>query len=214
MAAFVALFLLPSSADAAEFYYVVVFASEGDFLLPRHAHTFATFVKAIGEGPCPNAYSLEAHTISWMPAAGEIRVARISPERGTNMDLPATLRWAQSVGAHVSRWGPFQIRKELYDRARAQIVRLDSLAVEYKTLDFRLRPDSASNCLHALLDLDQDDGLALTGFSYGEGSGYVVTDAFRRWMINPAQTHEWVYVRLGLCGCPITARTCTRMPAR
>ena len=33
----------------------------------KYSHTWATFVKATGEGPDPAAWRLEEHTISWLP---------------------------------------------------------------------------------------------------------------------------------------------------
>src|SRR5438270_12145280 len=89
--ALLALSLLPGAARAEDFYYVVLFAHEGAPNLPRYSHTFATFVRATGRGPCPDHYAVEAQTISWAPASGDIRVLRVGPERGTNLDLPATL---------------------------------------------------------------------------------------------------------------------------
>jgi hypothetical protein len=213
-AALLALALVPTAARGEEFYYAIIFATEGDLPLPRYAHTFATFVKATGQGPCSDHYVLEAHTLSWSPASGEVRVARFSPEPGTNLDLAGSLHWARSLDARVSRWGPFQVRKELYDRARAQIARLESGALQYKALDLGLRPYSASNCIHALSDIDADGGLLDTGADYGAEASYQVAHHFLRWMINPYQVHEWVYDRLGLRDWPIEPRTWGRAPGR
>src|SRR5262249_37486050 len=87
--ALAALALLASGAGAATFDYVIVSAFESDPDLPRFAHTFATFVRATGQGTCPDGYTLEAHTISWYPASGEIRAARFCPERGVNLNVAA-----------------------------------------------------------------------------------------------------------------------------
>jgi hypothetical protein len=212
-AALAVLLALPGGAQAGELYFVIVFATQGDFLpLPRYAHTFATFVKATGEGPWPDRYAVEAHTISWCPASGDVRVARLGPERGVNLDLSATLRWARSLGAGASRWGPFQVRKELYDRARAQIARLESGAVWYKTIDGGPAPHQVSNCIHAVSDIDADGGPLDTGLAFGDEASYLVARHLARWMIDPCRTHEWVYDRLGLRGLPIRAHTWARPP--
>ncbi len=208
-----ALALLPGAARAGELYFAVVFASQGELDLPRYAHTFATFIKATGEGPNADRYAVEAHTISWSPASGDVRIARFWPERGTNLDLASTLRWARSLDARVSRWGPFQVRKELYDRALVQIARLESGALGYKALDVGQRPRYASNCIHAVSDVDTDGGLLDTGPHYGEEASYLVAYHFRRWTIDPCRVHEWVYDRLGLRGLPIQPRTWGRAPA-
>jgi hypothetical protein len=211
-AAIVTLALLPASVCAGEFYYVIVFAFEGDINLPRFAHSFATFVKATGEGPYSDSYTIEAQTLSWSPLAGEIRIARFAPERGTNLDLSGTLRWAHSLGSRVTRWGPFQVQKELYDRACRQIARLESGTILYKTLDGELRPDRAFNCIHALTDLDTERGLLDTGADYGEDASYRVAYHFLRWMICPWIEHEWVYARLGPWYGVIDHRTWGRAP--
>jgi hypothetical protein len=209
-----ALALLSGTAGAEEHHYVIVFAAQGDPVLPRYSHTFATFVRAVGPGPNPACWAVEAHSISWGPASGEIRAVRFFSERGANLDLTATLRWARTLGARVCRWGPFQIRKELYDRARAQIARLETGLVEYKVVDGGLRPRLASNCVHAVSDIDTDDGLLSTGLEYGEEASYLVACHFRRWMIEPERVHEWVCERIGLCGAPIEIRTWGRAPAQ
>jgi hypothetical protein len=205
--------LLPGAARSGEFYYVIFFASEGEVGLPRFAHTFATFVKANGSGPTADGYDVEAHTISWSPVSKEIRIARFFSEQGVNLDLYESLRWAGSLGVIVYRWGPFQIRKELYDRAVAQVARLKGGSVGYKTFDLGVRPASACNCVHALSDIDQDNGLLETGLHYGAEASYLVAHSLRRWMIEPEVTHEWVYDRLGLRDQPITPRTWGRTPA-
>jgi hypothetical protein len=214
LGALAVLCLLSGYARADDRYFVVVFASQGDINLPRFSHTFATFIKASGQGPRPETYSLETHTISWSPASMVVRAVRFIPEPGVNLDLPASLRWAQTLGAHISRWGPFEIRKELYDMARAHIARLEAGAFEYKTLDLGVRPRIASNCIHAVCDIDQEDGLLNTGVWYGEKASCLVVQHFRRWMINPDLTHTWIYDRLGLKGLPIEQRTCAAQSGR
>jgi hypothetical protein len=205
--------LLPTAARAEDFYYVVVFGSQRAPNWPRYSHTFATFVKATGAGPSPAAYRLESHTISWSPRTLDVRAARLLPEAGVNLDLHTTLRWAQSLGADVYQWGPFRIRKELYDRALAQIARLGSGAVQYKVIDAGYRPHRASNCIHAVSDLDADRGLLETGALHGEAASQRVALHLRRWMVEPSQVHAWVGARLGLGAYPITQRALEPLPA-
>jgi hypothetical protein len=204
--------LLTGPVRAAEHYYVILFAAQGDPPVPRYSHTFATFIRAVGTSPASCA--VETHTISWSPASMEIRLARFFPERGVNLDLAASLRWARSLGARVCRWGPFEIRQDLYDRAQAQIARLSTGAVEYKVVDLGLRPQRASNCVHAVSDIAADDGLLETGLDYGEEASYLVACHFRPWMIEPGQVHDWLWDRIGLSAAPIARCTWGRVPAQ
>ena len=112
--------LAPGVGRGAQFDYVILFAFESEPDLPRFAHTFATFVRATGEGPCADRYALEAHTISWYPADGDVRLARFCPEPGVNLGLAATFRKAHSLGAHLTRRGPYRVSAGLFERARAQ----------------------------------------------------------------------------------------------
>src|SRR3954454_23660419 len=82
----------PSTARAGEVYYVMVFGSESHPKQLRYTHTWATFIKATGEGNDPNAYALESNTISWLPATLEVKVFRPRSEPGVNLDLYQTLR--------------------------------------------------------------------------------------------------------------------------
>jgi hypothetical protein len=149
-----------------EAYYMLVFDADGG--AARSAHTFATFVKATGKGSKEEDDQLEAHTISWMPTSLEIAVLRRTPEPGVNLDLSATLGWARSVRARVSMWGPYRIEKELYQRALIQEERLRSGRVLYKAIDRNYRPQ-ASNCIHAVSDIDTDNGLFHVGREWGGG---------------------------------------------
>ena len=116
------------------------------------------------------------------------------------------------LGSRVYRWGPFRVSPGLFERARAQAARLRSGSVLYKVIDGDFRPDEATNCIHAVADIDADAGLLYTGVDYGTAAASLITYHFRRWMIDPHQTHEWVWNRLGLCGLPIEPRSWGRSP--
>src|SRR3954453_12958794 len=126
---------LAHPARAEEFYYLMVFGSQRLPPCPKYSHTFATFVRATGTGPCAENYCLEAHTISWVPRTLDIRVCTLLPECGVNLDLDASLRWVLATDQRVSLWGPYQIDRDLYERARAQISLLESGRVRYKAID-------------------------------------------------------------------------------
>ena len=113
---------------------------------------------------------------------------------------------AESVGARVSMWGPFAIEEELYDRALAQKARLESRAIQYKAVDEKFRPEEASNCIHAVSDIDRDQGLLHVGRNWGEPASQLVVNHLKRWIINPRQTHQWVRDQIGLQDYPLTVR--------
>ena len=93
------------TARAGEFYYVMIFGSQSSPKFLRYTHTWATFVRAVGEGPDPRDYSLQVHTISWLPVAGDPRLAAW-PEPGVNLDLDQTLDVVHSLRESVTMWAP------------------------------------------------------------------------------------------------------------
>jgi hypothetical protein len=187
-------------------YYMVIFASQPDSNETRLSHTFATFVKAGRKTESEQERIEETHTISWMPRSFDIAILRRRPEDGTNLDLPTTLRWAQSVGARIYAWGPYQIEQELYGRALRQEARLNSGAVQFKVIDEKFRPESASNCIHAVIDIDMDNGLQHVGRQWGEAASGVAAEHLRRWIIAPERKHPWVVKQLGLSDSDLIMR--------
>jgi ABC-type phosphate/phosphonate transport system substrate-binding protein len=178
-------------------YYLSVFASD---TVPRHSqysHTFATFIKSSGG-------SVEAHTISWLPKSGQIEVARTQSEPGMNLDLRQSLRFARDQKASVFEWGPYRIRPELYERSLRQIERLNSGRIQYKVLDGAWRPDAASNCIHAVSDIDTDNGCLTVDGAFGALASAGVVEHLSRWMIQPGLEHPSIQEKLGLSGQPIT----------
>jgi hypothetical protein len=189
--------------EPTEYYYMMIFSAQADSQDPRLTHSFATFVKATHPGDSAKDYQIESHTISWMPQSLNIVLLRARPEPGTNLDLPSSLRWAKSMNCRVSMWGPYQIDRELYDRAIKQQTRLESGRVLYKAIDLKFRPGKATNCIHAISDLDTDNGLLRSGQGRGDEASYQVVQHLKRWIIAPGQTHPWVASRLGLNPHPV-----------
>jgi hypothetical protein len=60
----------------------LIFGSQSRPKLLRYTHTWATFVRAVGEGPDLSTYSLEPITISWLPQTLEVHVWQLWPETG------------------------------------------------------------------------------------------------------------------------------------
>jgi ABC-type phosphate/phosphonate transport system substrate-binding protein len=178
-------------------YYLCVFAFDSEPRRPQHSHTFATFIKSSGG-------AVEAHTISWLPRSQRIEVARIQSEPGMNLDLQQTLNFAREISARVYEWGPYRIRPELYERSLRQIDRLNSGRIQYKVLDGAWRPDAASNCIHAVSDIDVDDGYLTVDGAFGSTASARVVEHFRGWLIQPGRERASIQEKLGLSGQPIT----------
>ena len=194
------------SARAEDFYYLMVFGSQQIPPRARYSHSFATFVKATGQGPCADAYCLEAHTISWLPRTLEIRLRAVLPECGTNADLHSTLRWAYATDQRVSMWGPYQIDGELYNRALGQINLLESGRVQYKAIDTGFPTDIASNCIHAIGSVAEGYRMRVISPSFGETASYYLTRRLAPWIVDCDTRHDWVSARLGLDAYPILRR--------
>jgi hypothetical protein len=201
-----AILLLPGIVRGDELYYMLVFGAQRPVSHPKHVHTFATFVKAIGTGTNLDAYQTECHTLSWIPASFRLKALALHPEAGSVLDLDATLTWTRCERLDVSMWGPFQIEKELYDRAVARIAFLQSGGLAYKLLDHRFRPCEAVDCIHALSDIDQDRGLLETGTACGDRASYLVLLHLKHWIIDPCQTQDWILDHVCLGNCRITRR--------
>jgi hypothetical protein len=194
------------SAAAADFYYMIVFSAQSDPNLPRSSHTWATFVKATGQGSSGD-YSIESHTISWCPASLVIVPLRLRPEPGRNLDLKTTLQWAERMGDRVTAWGPYRIKKGLYARALQQIRLLDRGGIAYKAIDERYRGRGVSNCIHAVSDIDTDPGWLATGTAFGNAASYLVARHLERWVVDPRKTYPRVIEKLGLETAAINYRT-------
>jgi hypothetical protein len=204
-----ALALLSCGAGACrgeEFYYVLVFGSQQGPGRVRYSHTFATFVRATGRGPCAQSYRLDAFTISWLPQTGAIRPLALAPEAGTNLGLGATLRWARETGQSVCLWGPYQVERELFDRALDQARLLESGQVCYQLLDAGRPTDAVSNCVHAVTSVAGGHRPRLLCPGCGAAASHVAALRFRPWIIDCSRKHEWVAERLGLGGWPLVRR--------
>ncbi|MBI2807495.1 MAG: hypothetical protein HYX68_21150 [Planctomycetes bacterium] len=207
LAGFVALawFWLVPGARADDAYYMVIFAYQGNPKVPRLAHSFATFVKVPQDKDGKALTSrCEIHSISWIAATWNVSLLR-APERGKNFDLPSTMRQASAVNAQVTAWGPYRIKKELYDKALAQIIRLESGKIAYKALDRGLRRDIATNCFHAISDL-VDGPLLETGTAFGNAASEMVRDHLAPWIIDRKTTHRFLLEPLGLTKYTINYR--------
>jgi hypothetical protein len=199
------LFWAAPAALAQDSYYMMVFSNQRTSNDPRFSHTFATFVKTSGPS-ASTSQVLEVHTLSWMPASHDIAILRLQPEPGVLYDLESSLAWAYSVNARVSMWGPYEIQEELYERAVAQERKLSAGGLLFKMVDGRFRSELAINCIHAVSDIDTDQGRLHVGPARGDAASHAVAWHLERWIIAPEQTHPWVCELLGLDRYPILRR--------
>jgi hypothetical protein len=201
------LILLVSAAGLAradEAYYVIVFASQHPDNQPKYSHTFAAFMKVTeGAGAKP---ALETAAISWLPATGSIDLLRLRPETGKNFGLGETLDWAAKAQAPVTAYGPFRVKKELYDSAQRQVRRLESGTVLYKAVDLARGTGLVTNCIHAVCDLDIVKDYLATGKARGEEASEMVARFFRPWILRAEPLPGWVAERLGLAKYKIAFR--------
>jgi hypothetical protein len=200
---------LPAIADAEEFYFVLVFGSQSHPKQLRYTHTWATFVRAVGEGPDRNTYQLDAHTISWYPASLDVRVWALEPERGVNLTLEQTLAVVYANGEHVTMWGPFVANARVYNRSVEVYHILNSGRVQYRAISTRADP-LISDCIHAVAAVDPDFGrdhyplirigLPASRFIARE----IVTRSVENQGINQSlYDNSWLIPRLGLNAYPI-----------
>lgn len=124
---------------------------------------------------------------------------RLLPERGVNLDLRATLRWAHFHHLTLSLWGAYQIDRALYDCALAQIAYLESGAIRYKAVDAGCAGARVTDCIHVISDLATGTPeVRLLTPGWGALASEAVTQELRPWLVAPSRTHDWVAVRLGL----------------
>src|SRR6476469_1237130 len=122
------------TARGGESYYVMIFGSQSSPKLLQYTHTWATFVRAVGEGPDANNYALYQHTISWLPESLDVRTWSLLPERVVNLDLYQTLDAVYRERENVTMWGPLRILPQVYERSLRVKEILDSGAAQYRAI--------------------------------------------------------------------------------
>jgi len=188
-------------------YFVLVFGAESSPKRAKYTHTFFTIVKATPNLDAENTYKLEVHSISWLPSSLNIRVIKLRPDCGVNLDLHRTIRFCRSNGECVVMWGPYELNPtiavEFYNKTLKQIARLNSGRVLYKAIDpdYGAASTYISNCIHAVTDLD---GLARRS-SYDEiqNFGIAASAQLARRLTGSGRvdwtvTHDWLIDALDL----------------
>jgi hypothetical protein len=220
VAAAIVLCLSASSARANERYYVLIFGSQSHPKLLRYTHTWATFVRAVGDESNPDGCTLYQHTISWLPQTLEVRVWSPFPEPGVNLDLYQSL---QAVAAHNQRvilWGPFVITPEVYARSLRIYQIANSGAARYRAISTTANL-LISDCIHAVAAVDPVFGrghypLIRIGHP---ASRFIAREIVARSMENrgldqAAFDNTWLIPRLGLDCYPIRLVTPQQIPHR
>jgi hypothetical protein len=204
------------TARGGEFYYAMIFGSQTHPKQLRYTHTWATFVRAVGEGPDPSQYALQVHTISWLPRTLEIRVWRPWPEPGVNLDLQQTLDVVRSSRQNVTMWGPFLIRKEAYDKSLWVLQVIASGAPQYRAISTP-RNLLISDCIHAVAAVDPEFGrehypLIRIGKPASRfiAREIMTRSPFDQWLYD----NSWLIPRLGLDRYPIEFVPPQRIPKR
>ena len=194
-----------ASARADEHYFVLIFGSQSTPKVLRRSHTWATFVKAVGDGPDLSTYALEVNTISWLPASLNVKVWSPFPEKGVNFNLEQTLQYVYSKRESVTMWGPFVIAKHIYERSLEVRQIAESGRAQYRAIS-NARDILISDCIHAVAAVDPIFGrnhypLIRIG---KPASRYIARQIMTRSLFDQYQyDNSWLVARLGLCRYPI-----------
>jgi hypothetical protein len=207
---------IASEARGDEFYYVMIFGSQSHPKLLQYTHTWATFVRAVGEGPDANNYAIYQHTISWLPQSLDVRTWSLLPERGVNLDLYQTLDAVYRERENVTMWGPFRILPQVYERSLQVKEILDSGAAQYRAISTP-RNLLISDCIHAVAAVDPVFGRGhYPLIRIGKpASRYIARQGMIRSVFDQYQTDAlWLIPRLGLDRYPIEVVPPQQIPKR
>ena len=207
---------LGGAARGSEFYYALIFGSESNPKVLRYTHTWATFVRAVGEGPDPAAYALQVHSISWLPQTLDVRVWRPWPEPGVNLDLYQTLDVVAANRESVTMWGPFIVGKDVYDKSLRVLQVIASGAARYRAIDSP-RDLLISDCIHAVAAVDPQFGRShYPLIRIGKpASRFIARQAMIRSPVDQTRyDNSWLIPRLGLDRYPIEIVPPQQIPMR
>jgi hypothetical protein len=185
-----------AAGPAAEAYYMVVYAAQEENT-PMTSHCFATFARVIPTGRPSEGPRVALHHINWFSVRGhrsgetygvfENDGRLTHPEPGENRTTREALELVLRRGLRVSRFGPYEIDRDLFERARRQIDLLEGRApgrkVLYKAFDLGYREGSeirALNCIHAVSDIVREPIPLRTWLCYGDEAARRVVLHLRR----------------------------------
>jgi hypothetical protein len=184
-----------------ERYFMIPFAYQDDGNHPEKSHSFISVIRVFADDKQPKETpglvqgkyknrEFEAFTISWLPAdflenpnlcVFEGPGARLFATKnqcpvlpGKNFKLADTIKLAVNAKNAVAMWGPYEIRKEGFDRGVARKKLLDGGTIRYRADDRLYQKDKAAiSCFHAMAGLDElfprgglfNSGLRMWGFN-------------------------------------------------
>jgi hypothetical protein len=204
----------PARGD--ERYYTLIFGSQSHPKLLQYTHTWATFIRVVGEGDDPNGYQVYQHTISWLPASLDVRTWALLPERGVNLDLYGTLDAVSQHGESVTMWGPFEMLPQVYERSLRVKAILDSGVAQYRAISTP-RNLLISDCIHAVAAIDPVFGRGhYPLIRIGKpASRFIARQGMIRSVFDQYQTYaSWLIPRLGLDRYPIEVIPPQQIPKR
>lgn len=197
----------PRPAEGGVFHYAMVFGADAHPRKARTAHTWAIFVRAMGEGPDPSAYAVETRVISWLPTTRVVHLYDLRPEPGHNLSIADTFATVLQYEDRPTVWGPFLIDAEHFARADRVAASLESGAVRYRA--FFPRDPDITNCIHAVANVDDLFGREIRpGFRYGKPASKLIAEHVAAQALpDPAgvggSRHLWLVPRLGLDRYPL-----------
>ena len=186
---------LGEGKNANDRYFIIPFAYQNRGNEPELSHSFIAVIRVLADDKQPKLTAglekreyknreFEAFTISWLPhdflTNPNLCVfkgvgARISPEKNTcptsigrNCTLAETIKLAVDAKNAVAMWGPYEIKKEAFDRGMRRVRLLDSGTIRYRADDrLTIKDKTAINCFHAIAGIDEpfpSGGIFGTGF--------------------------------------------------
>ncbi len=205
-------------------YFIVPFAYEDRGNHPEHSHSFISVIRVLADdkqskltpGLETRKYKnreFEAFTISWLPhdfmtnpnlCVFDGPMSRTIPKNnkcpvspGRNFSLEETLKLAVDQKNAVAMWGPYEVKKEGFDRGVKRKNLLDGGTIKYRADDRLYRKDKiAISCFHAIAGLDElypNGGLFGTGFKMWGFNGtarvlieYTEKESNKKLLLEPA----------------------------
>jgi hypothetical protein len=176
-------------------YFIIPFAYENRGNKPEFSHSFISVVHVFSDDKQPKVTAgltkreykdrqFEVFNISWLPHDFPTNPhlcvfdgfgSRLFPTKnmcptsiGKSFPLDATIKLAVDVKNAIGMWGPYEVKKEVFDLGVRRKRLLDTGTIKYRADDRLTRKDrTAINCFHAIAGLDDlfpNGGLFGTGF--------------------------------------------------